>query len=167
SPPVSLAGLPKPRCGLQLIRKDNGGAASARNHGVAAARGELIAFLDSDDEWLPGKIAAQKRLLAGHGGAPVAVACGWRETIDGRDFRERIPVASQSAADFYAGCWFCPGSTLMLPRAVFDDVGRLREDIRRLEDYEWFLRFGRAGGRLLVADVVGASIARGSNAKPE
>ena len=42
------------------------GAAFARNHGVGAASQDLVAFQDSDDVWLPGKLAAQVRHLAGH-----------------------------------------------------------------------------------------------------
>jgi glycosyltransferase involved in cell wall biosynthesis len=45
-------------------RKKNGGAAAARNTGLAEARGRLIAFQDSDDIWLPGKLLKQVRLLS-------------------------------------------------------------------------------------------------------
>lgn len=49
---------------LRLIRLPrNGGVARARNAGMEAARGEVIGFVDSDDEWLPGKLAAQIPLL--------------------------------------------------------------------------------------------------------
>jgi len=45
---------------VRYIRQEtNGGAASARNKGLEAAKGEFIAFQDSDDMWLPGKLAAQ------------------------------------------------------------------------------------------------------------
>lgn len=45
---------------IRYIRRErNGGASAARNTGLAAARGELIAFQDSDDLWLPGKLARQ------------------------------------------------------------------------------------------------------------
>ncbi|MCX6055962.1 MAG: glycosyltransferase [Chloroflexi bacterium] len=39
---------------IHLINKPNGGEASARNRGIKASKGEIIAFLDSDDQWLPG-----------------------------------------------------------------------------------------------------------------
>ena len=44
---------------IRLIAQKNRGPAAARNAGIAAAAGELIAFLDADDQWLPGKLAAQ------------------------------------------------------------------------------------------------------------
>jgi hypothetical protein len=48
---------------VRLVCSDNGGAGPARNLGYAAASGPLVAFLDSDDEWLPDKIELQRALL--------------------------------------------------------------------------------------------------------
>ncbi len=58
--PVEFADHPN----VQLIRREeNGGAAAARNTGVAAVDGDLIASLDSDDAWLPNKLANQIALF--------------------------------------------------------------------------------------------------------
>jgi glycosyltransferase involved in cell wall biosynthesis len=49
---------------IRLLRKENGGPASARNLGIAQTRGELVAFLDADDLWLPAKLSRQCALLS-------------------------------------------------------------------------------------------------------
>jgi glycosyltransferase involved in cell wall biosynthesis len=51
---------------VRVIGQGPQGVAAARNTGVQASRGELIAFLDADDTWLPGKLVAQARYLSEH-----------------------------------------------------------------------------------------------------
>ena len=49
---------------IRTVQGAHGGAGAARNLGVAVATADLVAFLDSDDEWMPGKLAAQRDLMA-------------------------------------------------------------------------------------------------------
>lgn len=90
------------RLGARVIRLARGvGAAAARNAGIAAASGAVIAFQDADDEWLPGKLDRQMALLC----APPAaafVACGARLFAeDGADlgplYDGQIPLAGGQA----------------------------------------------------------------------
>lgn len=167
TPPVTAAaiGLADPR--IRVLRLDvNRGAAGARMAGVSAARGEIVAFLDSDDVFRPGKLAAQLPLLAGASDL-VAVACGWeaRDEATGQVIR-RLPIPSADPLDFAGGCWFSPGSTVLLPRRAFAICGPFDPDLRRLEDLDWFLRFALAGGVLRVAPVIGCTIAIGRRARP-
>src|SRR5688572_3090637 len=48
---------------VRYVARANGGQAAARNTGLGEARGPLVAFLDSDDLWLPGKLEAQLGVL--------------------------------------------------------------------------------------------------------
>lgn len=59
-----LSSLAEPR--LRAIRQENQGPAAARNRGLELASGKYVAFLDSDDAWLPGKLEAQVRFLESH-----------------------------------------------------------------------------------------------------
>ncbi len=149
---------------LTLLRRErNGGAAAARQAGVAAAKGQWIAFLDSDDMWRPGKLAAQLAFAeaALAAGAPplTAFVTGFRqhEGKTGR-FRDRVPVDSTNAEDFASGCWFAPGSTALVHRVAFDAAGPFDDRLRRLEDLDWFFRLALAGGGVRTIEGIWADI---------
>jgi glycosyltransferase involved in cell wall biosynthesis len=73
--------LQKHNC-IKYIIQENSGVSIARNRGVAEATGEFIAFLDSDDLWLPEKLGKQlERIQAS---SMDACYCGYKEYIDGR-----------------------------------------------------------------------------------
>ena len=145
----------------RFVRLDeNGGSSAARQTGIDHSDGDLVAFLDSDDAWLPGKLAAQLRLLD-RADPMTAVATGWQALdIELQRMYTRIPKNGGTVRDFTSGCWYCPGSTVVISRAALDRVGRSDPGLRRLEDFEWFLRFALAGGRVLAADFIGALIRR-------
>src|SRR5271163_2107777 len=74
--------------GVRVITQANGGAPVARNTGIAAARGEFLAFLDADDEWHPDKLAQQVKILAAHP-AMVLIGC-WVEVVGLDGSRSRV-----------------------------------------------------------------------------
>lgn len=154
---------------LKIIRLSrNSGAGAARNAGIKESTGALLAFLDSDDVWFEDKLQAQVEHYWAHAASSdlVAIVCGWDVVFPGSPPTfSRHPLPSVRLKDFASGCWFSPGSTLLIGRGAFDKVGLFSPQLRRLEDFEWFLRFALAGGRLCSAPVIGASIRQGRRAR--
>jgi glycosyltransferase involved in cell wall biosynthesis len=128
---------------LKLIQHwHNRGAAAARNTGIAMALGRWVAFLDSDDTWKPDKLARQFEVLEHAGSRERACATGYRLHKDGRDIAFPMNLSPrQFRREILFGCAIAPGSTLLADRSVFDSVGKFDESLRRLEDWDWLLRF--------------------------
>jgi len=131
------------------------GVAGNRNACLARARGSYIAWLDSDDRWLPGMLETQVGALEAHPGA--ALAHGAFQIID-RDGRRRPdwdgrsdPPALQTGRDAFAD-WITGNAvaapTVVVRRSAQDVAGRYREDLPSSEDWEMWLRLA------LVGDVV-------------
>lgn len=161
SPPIQPQHLPDD-ARLRVVRQEiNLGPAAARNAGVRSAKNEWISFLDSDDVWLPDKLERQVSHVRSRRASGLVVSMtGWRELANGTDLPAVVPKEAASLADFAKGSWFSPGSTALIHRSVFDRVGPFCEELRRLEDYEWFLRFGRLGGQLIVVPEVLSVLSR-------
>ena len=140
---------------LRLLRHaENRGAAAARNTAIAAARGEFIAFLDSDDEWLPDKIARQVACLAAAPPDTLMCCSGyWMVRERSREVAARIPAARGSWREALRdGCNLSPGSTAFIRRRAFDLHGPLDERLGRLEDWDWLLRYTTRHDLIVIAE---------------
>ena len=125
---------------VRYQRQENQGVAAARNAGLAAARGELIAFLDQDDVWLPHKLDAQVAFLLEHPSVdmvisplevevePGAAPLSWFEPDAGMDV-QLVPLLG----------------TLLAWRRCFDRVGGFDTRYEIASDTDWIMRARDAG----------------------
>jgi len=132
--------------GLQLLVQPNRGVAAARNLGLSVCSGEVIAFLDCDDEWLPEKIAAQVTVLQANPSLGL-VHCGCvfvdtrGEELQNWSRQSRVDegdILLEFICDF-----FLITSSVIVPRPVIDEIGNFDEKLKVGEDNELFLRILR------------------------
>jgi glycosyltransferase involved in cell wall biosynthesis len=136
-----VAGMPlPPKTELTLVRQPNQGPAAARNRGIALAAGELIAFLDADDLWMPEKLERQIAHLAQEPAAD-GVICHVESFVEpgGKWPPGRNRTLFDQLPPMYSFC------TLLIRRPALDRVGRLDPQYRAGEDTEWFARASDAG----------------------
>jgi GT2 family glycosyltransferase len=136
-------------CGaIKYIRQENRGLSSARNLGIRESRGELLAFLDADDMWLPGKL--KKQVDAISEGSHVGLVHTDLVKIDSKG--ERTGTQQCARGEFSGACYprffwsNCgPPSTIMIRRKCIDRVGMFDERITRpsTQDYDLWFRIAR------------------------
>jgi glycosyltransferase involved in cell wall biosynthesis len=126
---------------LTVLRQSNRGVSAARNRGIDAAAGRLIAFLDSDDLWLPRKLTAQVNFFKSN---PAAVINQTEEIW----IRNGVRVNPKTRHHKFSGmifekslalCLVSP-SAVMMKRSLLEEVGLFDEDLPACEDYDLWLR---------------------------
>jgi len=124
-----------------VLRQSNKGVSAARNRGIAQAGGRLVAFLDSDDLWLPRKLSRQVDFFNSN---PDAVACQTEEIwirngvrVNPKDRHRKLSgMIFERSLDL---CLVSP-SAVMIRKTLFDAVGVFDENLPACEDYDLWLR---------------------------
>jgi glycosyltransferase involved in cell wall biosynthesis len=130
------------RCESRFFRSEkNCGPAAARNLGIKHSQGEWIAFLDSDDEWKPGKLKAQLEFLLEN---PDYLICQTEEIWIRNGTRVNPMKKHKKFGGFIFEkclplCVVSP-SAVMMHRKLFDAVGLFDESLPACEDYDLWLR---------------------------
>lgn len=142
---------------VTVIEQANQGVAAARNHGIAAAHGEWIAFLDADDIWLPGKLTAQMAVAAATPETRMTYTA-WAvwASDDASPEVGFLNNLQQSAGveTLWNGPsgWIYPQllldcevwtSTVLIQRSLLDEIGGFYIQLRIGEDYDLWLRASR------------------------
>lgn len=154
STPASLDVQPTDRRDIRIVTNvRTPGLAGARNTGALIAEGNLLAFCDDDDEWLPDKLRLQVQALQSHP-SHVAAACGLIIRYGNRRI-VRLPNAPEITLDDFlrSRVMEVNASTILVWRADFlNTIGPVDEGIpgSYAEDYEWILRAARLRPILVV-----------------
>ncbi len=124
-----------------IAHNTNRGVSAARNTGIAVSHAPLIAFLDSDDYWLPHKLSVQTAFFEQN---PNAMICQTEETWirNGRRVNPGKRHLKPSGDVFEASLALClvSPSAVMLRRELFQEMGVFDENLPACEDYDLWLR---------------------------
>jgi glycosyltransferase involved in cell wall biosynthesis len=151
---------------IRVLRQKKEGPGAARNAGIRAAKGEVLSFLDSDDEWLPDKTERQVKLLQATESAGVkCCVCNARMLFPSQT------LTSFASADLHPeapeGIWLNPSEVLVTRFLLFNQVVAVRREVLEqagyflqgtnvyenlLEDYDFALRLSLFGPWAYIAD---------------
>ena len=128
--------LDNPRMNITLISQENSGVSKARNAGLKLAKGDYIAFLDSDDAWFDDKIQKQIKLMINEPKIDF-LGCAFDGLyLQGVGEDKLIPI---NVNKLIFKNYFQP-STVIMKKIVLDEVGYFDENQRYAEEGNYFIR---------------------------
>lgn len=137
------SGLSDQRFRIITLTANRGGGA-ARNAGIEQAQGEYIAFLDSDDEWLPSKLEKQLGLSLEQG-LPFISCQSYVHHADGIGVLPTSPLGTERVSDYlFCSNGWLPTPSFFLKRGALDSI-RFDESLPRHQDYDLLLKLENLG----------------------
>lgn len=140
---------------VRIIRhEENRGANAARNTGIRESNGDLIAFLDDDDRWLPSKLRQQVPLFEDES---VGLVYTGARSVDDDDetiavFRPKLE--GDVTTDMFAGGYIGSFSKVVVRRSTIEEAGTLDERFPSWQDRDWYLRLSEVCEFDYVSDVL-------------
>jgi glycosyltransferase involved in cell wall biosynthesis len=132
---------------IRVHRQENAGQSAAINRGVELARGEFVAFLDSDDAWLPGKLRRQVPMLDADPGAALLYAGVEMMDASSRTIPDPRPPRRTPSGEVLAALLeenFVRTPTAVFRRKLFLDAGGYDPALRCVNDWDMWLRLATA-----------------------
>lgn len=125
---------------VTLVRQNQRGVAAARNAGVDLARGEILAFLDQDDLWLPSKLRVQVEILTSYPDSICLVQQSYflEPGVAPPAWFGRPELLASDHTGWAPSC-------LAVRRTTFERVGRFDERLQHASDLDWFARATQIG----------------------
>jgi glycosyltransferase involved in cell wall biosynthesis len=147
---------------IRVVTQSNSGPAIARNRGIAVSTGDIIAFLDSDDQWLPTKLERQVRSLEAAGPGVTCSLCNCTVLYANGERTSTFAIAD-TMPDCQTGMWLNPVAVLLnrfvmfnqaiaIRREVLERVGYFDETLKFGEDYELPFRLALEGPWTIIRD---------------
>lgn len=150
----TLASLKRYGSRIRVVSQSNAGPSAARNHGIRVSNGQLVAFLDSDDLWLPTKIERQVALLEKAGTSVPCCLSNITMRWADREFTSFAmswldPAVTEgiwlNADEVLATRFVLFNQGVMIRRPVLQTIGGFDESLRLLEDAELSMRLSLEG----------------------
>lgn len=146
---------------IVYINQENKRAAGARNNAIRQARGEFVAFLDSDDTWMPDHLSSQMQLFAEDPALDLVYCNGIMLKDAGQEIEFMKQCPSTGEATFQAlimeRCQI-PISTVVARKRTLVDAGLFDEKLARCDDYDMWVRVAFSGAKIGYTRKLGARL---------
>lgn len=141
---------------VKLLSQENQGVSVARNLGIQMSLGEFVAFLDSDDQWLPDKLAVHIEHLTLQPELGISFAKIEFMSPEGNPMKQfsNSSLTNLTPIDFYYENLIITPSNVVIRRAVFEQIGNFDPNLKGTEDAELFLRTSCNGWKVEGIDRV-------------
>ena len=128
-----------------IWQENSGGPAKPKNTGIKNSKGEFLAFLDSDDEWLPEKLEKQLELFEKNKRLGIVGCNCWNIYVGEKNKKIECRINKNGKNNNYSSiilgdCFIFSSSSVVIPRFVFDDVGFYDERFKVSDDWDLYIR---------------------------
>ncbi len=153
---------------IYLFQQHNQGAGAARNKAVKEAKGEWIAFLDSDDIWMPEKIKKVKEIISEKPKYTIIAHDEYAVDEDDLEYKQLCNLHDRydDSVDLFLQLYegnFLSTSCMVIKKDIIESAGGFDERLRSAQDYDLWIRCGLYGKLYYIPEAYGIYVTRKGN----